>query len=98
MKIEKIKVKCEWCEKLLGFRNRNTYDVKNGTIQQGQGKGELLLSFCSKRCQRKYNFLLDKLSKIERRLKDLETGHFERKIEILNQQGDLHPEFKKYLK
>ena len=45
-----VNVYCQNCHKTIGTRKGNRYDVKEGTIQQGQGENEPLLSFCSEEC------------------------------------------------
>lgn len=52
---EKMKIKhvfCKTCHKRLGrvIVKHETYKVKEGTIQIGQGMNKPLISFCSRRC------------------------------------------------
>ncbi len=42
-----VNFNCKNFNKTIKTRKGNRYDVKEGTIQQGQGENEPLLSFCS---------------------------------------------------
>ncbi len=51
--LKKTSVYCETCKKHIGFYlKKGGYELLNGVIQHGQGKGKKeLLSFCSRKCE-----------------------------------------------
>jgi len=72
----KKRVDCNYCHRFLGWRKGLVYDVKDGTIQQGQGRKKPYLNFCNRTCGMLYKRIWIRLNKAEERIKKLEKNGF----------------------